>query len=445
MRNRVICILLVLTILIFPVASLASEQPLPTFPRIDWGDTWDNYDYGTPVPIDFGRPSPTPPVTPAVDLSLVQDQPTPDPFNPQITPVPVSSPLTSGTAMYNYFTVYRRDSGYTYIRDSATSSIPPSPRLLSGYRPGYFDIPSNFSVTNAFLDGPADSLYTLFTYRFTEPLPAGSSCSVSYKYNTLRAYYTTPPFPAAVPDDLPATLTVTTTLQSGFQFPRSRSVTLAELYEGITLDIHDIKIPVTGFSIAVTITNISPDLTAENPAPPQIYFRNTNLPSEYGIVATMDAYNASDYSVEDAIGSQTNSIGGFFGALWRGIVSIFVPDGDTITTWVQSKSVDIDPQSAADVPRQFTIRLFDIFSANYSGPPPPLEIPPLSITTGGKTYQYFDGYTFYFTSIPPLLRDALRTVGDVGLTLALISYLYRLVSRIYMQKYSNLDDGGDDE
>lgn len=443
MRNKVIAFLLVILI---PLPVLASSDPPPTFPRIDWGDTWDDYDYGTPVPIDFGRPSPTPIPVPDVYLSTLQDEPTPDPFSPDITPVPNNAPVSTGLAMCNYFTMYRRESGITYIKDSNITSVAPAPSVVTTNRPGYFNVPSNFSVTNAFLDGPADTLYTTFSYQFATSLPIGSSLSISYQFSTLRAYYTTPPFPAAAPDDLPITVTFLVTPQSGFTFPYSFSRTLGDLYQGITFDLDNVKMPIRSVSLYCMITNISPDLTAEDPAPPQIYFRNTNLPSANGITVALSAYNGSDHSTEDAIASQTNTIGGFFGALWRGIVSIFVPDGDTITAWVQSKSVDIDPASAADLPRQFTIRLFDIFSANYSGPPPPLDIPSLSITTGGQTYQYFDGFTFHFTSIPPVLRDALRTVGDVGLTLGLISYLYKLVGRIYMQKYANAgDDGGDEE
>lgn len=158
-----------------------------------------------------------------------------------------------------------------------------------------------------------------------------------------------------------------------------------------------------------------------------------------GIFVSYSSYLSTDQSNHDEhmgfLGSILNGISNIASNIVSWIVDalkkLFIPEEDYFSNLMDDVTAFFEGRFGfLTYPFRFAQDLFSFF-LDWTTIDPAITIPPLSLTLGGKTYQYFGGYTYNFeTNSVPALFNYVRIFTSCILVGGFIMYLWKMFNQI---------------
>ena len=395
--------------------------PIPTFnpdPEAGYKDYLELMKTPEPTPCQRSYEEDFPP----------EYSPTPNPFDVDTTPSSggVSTLDFSSLTLNQYFYTFNSSGQPVYTRGTGVFDSPP-PDYTSFYTNdfGYYVRTNLFAVNRSFLNSSDSYFYQSIRFNGISNVPAGSSVRISNIWTSLRPYIMLPsPNGLLSAPVMQVNVRVTAVYQSGqydyFDFLTDDS----DLFNGSawTVSLAD---ALNYLYVEYFISY--PVLPSEGSTYDTIYFESSNQQEYYALNALLVVPSPSDETI--AINNQTSAIGRFFSNLINFITGLFIPDGDELLAFINSKVQSLE-SSPLGLAWSYGVRWLNILYA-ADDTLPVLRVPAYSISVNGSSYQLFSGFEVDFTTIPENLITYSHMIGDIILALAFVRYLGRKMVALF--------------
>lgn len=401
--------------------------PIPTFnpdPEVGYKDYLELMKTPEPTPCQRSYEEDFPP----------EYSPTPNPFDVTFSPSPSGSVTFSYSSVRSNNYVARIVNGVRRYYRGLTGNLDTVPPTQGGTNIktdeyGWYT-PTNLFSQNCRLYSSNDYLFMGMYFTGVSGIPLGSTLTLGGIWTSFFPTKLLPTVGLEYANEPQVNFHFTLKYASGVYQFYDLVCSVEDIQKGISYPIEVVD-NISDISIEIMFSNtLAPDDAGNVSA---IYFTSAEQNNYYSISAFVSL--PADSQETNAINKQTSAIGRFFENFLNGITGLFIPNGDELQSFINSKVQGLE-STPVGLAWSYGIRWLNIlYSADDTLPT--LRVPAYSISVNGSTYQLFSSFDIDFTAIPQNLITYAHMIGDIILALAFVRYLGAKMVMLFNIKFAD--------